>query len=292
MLNKQYHYYRYAILAVIISEILFILLCAWQIFFNLTGFHQYYDLPIYGLPLLCKLLIIVTCSLTLTVTYLIFQLLKMAKLEKELAIAKISNETAQKSIKLLRSHRHDFLNHLQVLLGYIQLDKKDAAVKYIKGIHEEVRNVSAVSGLEMPEVSILLFIKEKEAEKHGIKMEHDINTDLSNAKISQSDMVRILSNLIDNAIYELKNNTEIPEEDKYIKVSFNNIQDTLVIKVNNTCSTTINENKIFQFGYTTKGKDGSGIGLFTIKKLVEGTYRGKIQVENNPQAETTFTIFI
>jgi signal transduction histidine kinase len=46
---------------------------------------------------------------------------------------------------------------------------------------------------------------------------------------------------------------------------------------------------IFQFGQTTKGSQGNGMGLWTVKHIVD-RHGGKIHVQSEPGKGTTFTI--
>ena len=47
--------------------------------------------------------------------------------------------------------------------------------------------------------------------------------------------------------------------------------------------------KLFQFGITTKGDDGNGMGLWSIKQILQ-RHGGEIRVESNPGQGTTFRL--
>lgn len=292
MEKQKVQHIRNAIIMVSVCQVIFLTISAWHINLNLIGVERLMGFKILDVGQVSRALLLGISSLAITLIYLVTQLLKITQLEKELAIAKVSNKLAQETIKILRAHRHDFLNHLQVIMGYIQIGKPESALTYLKNINSELKDVRIISRLEMPEVAVLLFSKKEEALKHGITMKYHINTDLSNVKISQVDMVRILSNLIDNAIYELKKNCQADDMEKYVKITFNTVGETLFIEVHNSHSVIKNEDKIFKYGYTTKGIHGSGIGLYTVKQLVEEKYGGKINVKSSEDSGTSFIIAV
>jgi signal transduction histidine kinase len=43
--------------------------------------------------------------------------------------------------------------------------------------------------------------------------------------------------------------------------------------------------KIFNLHFTTKGEEGSGVGLYTAKMIIEDSLNGSIEVRNNNGAE-------
>lgn len=69
-----------------------------------------------------------------------------------------SLEEEQKRFLLsLRHQRHDWLNHLQVLLGYMKLQRYDVCEEYIKRVTESTNNDSRIAGLGLPSLVIYLL---------------------------------------------------------------------------------------------------------------------------------------
>lgn len=54
-------------------------------------------------------------------------------------------------LEALRVQRHDFLNHLQVISGLLQLKKYDRAQEYIKQVAEQLGRAGAVAGPGSPD---------------------------------------------------------------------------------------------------------------------------------------------
>ena len=51
------------------------------------------------------------------------------------------NNISEESKVLIKLQRHDFLNHIQVIQGFLQLGKPDKALNYIENIIEDIRDV-------------------------------------------------------------------------------------------------------------------------------------------------------
>lgn len=60
------------------------------------------------------------------------------------------------AIDLIRMQRHDFMNNLQVIYGYIQINKTNEALKYIKGINNNMILLSRIYNLNSKMLSLLL----------------------------------------------------------------------------------------------------------------------------------------
>lgn len=61
-------------------------------------------------------------------------------------------------IDILRQNRHDWLNHLQIIMGYITLKKVDQIPKYIEKIDEETKQRSLISSFENINLAVHLFV--------------------------------------------------------------------------------------------------------------------------------------
>jgi len=59
--------------------------------------------------------------------------------------------------RTLNHHRHDWMNDLQVLYGYIRLQKQDKTIEYVDKIRERMANESSISRLGLP--SLISFIQ-------------------------------------------------------------------------------------------------------------------------------------
>ncbi len=281
---------RNILTCIFIIQMFFIFILSHHIFLYSQGVKDLLGFSVISIKHAVTALVFLNISLLSLSIYLTYELASLSKLEVELANKKVAHELTEQNLRLLRCQRHDFLNHLQVVSGYIQMGKGSKAAKYIQEINQNLRGIRVVSGLNMPEASVLLISKREEAARYDIDFNYDIRTDLSGAKIKEYDLVRILSNLIDNAIYELRKVNDTDQ--KIITVIIDEVGENLYIEICNSGSFIPDTKKIFNYGYTTKGNEGSGSGLYIVKDLVKNKYRGSIDVESNEKMGTNFRISI
>ena len=271
-------------------QALFILIIAIHIYLRVNNIGELYEFTLLPIKDCAIWLVLTSMSLLFLSTYLVTELNKTSELEIQLVNERTARDVSEQNLRIMRCHRHDFLNHLQVILGYMQLGKIQSAIDYIKGINEEMHGIRIISGLSMPEISILLLVMRQKALESGIRLEYNITTDLSGININQQDLVRILSNLIDNAIYELRD--RINDNNKMISVTMKMVAKTFNIEVFNTGSYIPNKINIFKYGYTTKGDRGTGLGLYLVKEIVEKKYKGRIDLISEKEYGTKFSIAI
>jgi sensor histidine kinase regulating citrate/malate metabolism len=188
----------------------------------------------------------------------------------------------------LRSQRHDFMNHLQVVYSLIELEEFMDTKDYIEKVYNDIQKVSRVMRTSNPALNALLQVKVLACEKRGIEIKLNINSKYDKIKIPSWEFCRILGNLLDNAIQAL----EEKDGDRIITVE---LQDNL-----REFSVHIGDNgsmipgnlleKIFQPGFTTKKEHGEGMGLAIAKETTE-QYGGIISVRST-EGSTVFTVSI
>lgn len=76
-------------------------------------------------------------------------------------------------IDMLREQRHDFMNNVQVIYGYLQIGKKDEALKYIEKIADENQNISKLYALGDKSLAFSLEVAIKNLWKKGFLVEVD-----------------------------------------------------------------------------------------------------------------------
>ena len=83
-------------------------------------------------------------------------------------------------IRLLRKQRHDFMNDLQVIYGYLQIKRPQGALDYIDKLSKENQIISEIYRLEDNRFSLCLESNIKKLWANEIKVEVDI--EISNFK--------------------------------------------------------------------------------------------------------------
>lgn len=186
--------------------------------------------------------------------------------------------------KTLRAQRHDFMNHLQVVYGLIELEEFSDTKDYIEKVYNDIQKVSRVMRTSNPAFNALLQAKVLAGEKRGIETRLTVNSRFDKIKIPTWEFCRVIGNIIDNAIYALENS----QGNKYIEIILH--EDIkyyyFTIKDNGSGMPQDIIDKIFETGFTTKGNKGEGMGLAITKETLI-TYGGSINVRVD-NGETIF----
>lgn len=188
----------------------------------------------------------------------------------------------------LRTQRHDYLNHIQVIYSLMELEEFDEARKYIEPVYKDIVRVSKALKTSKPAVNALLQAKLQMAEKNGIEMELEIKSDLNQLNMEAWEFCRVVGNIIDNAIFALK----LKPDDRYMLVEFMEDLENIKVDVSNNGGVIPKEiiGEIFKEGFTTKGDKGDGMGLSIVKEIVE-SFSGTITVTSN-ERKTCFEIVL
>ncbi|MHB9093964.1 MAG: sensor histidine kinase [Eubacteriales bacterium] len=191
----------------------------------------------------------------------------------------------------VRGQRHDFINHVQVIYSLLKSNQTDDAVKYMDNLLDEIQEVNDMIKTKNPALSALLNTKQAMAERHNISFDTTIETSIQDINIKSLDLVKILGNLLDNAIEAVMNQ---PPEFRIVKLSVKKLSNMIVFEVFNPRPVILPEqfDKIFTGGFSTKKDTGhSGIGLAIVKEIAE-KYNGHIGIKSSEKEGTTFTVVI
>jgi len=176
-----------------------------------------------------------------------------------------------------RIENHKNKNLLLTIRAMIVNKEKDIP-KYIDSIVKDKyedneklllqMNVIPSGGLRATIYSEILKIKDNKI-NYYLNIDKRLKTiDLIEMDTDQTiDICKIIGVFIDNAIEEVKK-----LKTKNIEISLYLEDDKLNIKVSNNYKDKINIDKIFDAGYTTKGK-GHGFGLALVKKITENNQK-------------------
>jgi len=79
------------------------------------------------------------------------------------------NILQQAAIRTLNHHRHDWMNDLQILYGYIQLGKPDKSVECVERIKERIALDSRIAKLGIP--SLVFYIQSFRTYRSSLELE-------------------------------------------------------------------------------------------------------------------------
>jgi len=273
-----------------LSKIIIILGLA-VIFIVLGFYYQFYlqgsvpslDQNFIVYSILLVILAAVLLSLTLTQ-----KLLFIAKQERLFELQQYHIEQLQEMNKIIKTQRHDFVNHLQIVYGLMQLGQVEEAQSFISELFTEVQISGEALRLAIPELSALLLVKTGLATSRNISFRIEVRSDLSQINVRPFDLVAIMGNLINNALEAVEN---LPVAER--RVQFQVFENTgyFIMQTRNPGFIPRDlRAMIFTPGFSTKSDSTDrGLGLATIKHLTE-TYNGFVVVSSNLHKGTCFTV--
>jgi sensor histidine kinase regulating citrate/malate metabolism len=236
--------------------------------------------------------ILVLSGMSLSIVAAVLTLKVYWDLEKQVLTELESAELHKnrEMIRSLRAQRHEFGNHLQVVGGLIQLNKCSRALEYISDVVGDIRACRSHTVInESPIVNALLLSKFTQAQNSGIGFSVDLEADLDKIEAPQYKVAKVLANIINNALDAV---SSLQKDERRVKIKVFQTPKHIAFQVWNGGSF-INPShmeEIFKPGYTTKGGEGQGLGLYIVEGLLE-EMNGEIQVTSAPDAGTMFTVF-
>lgn len=187
----------------------------------------------------------------------------------------------------LRMDRHDYLNHLQIVYGLMELEEYDEMNSYLRKVYKELLKTGKAVKTSKPAINALLAAKLSESEAKQISFLIEVKSDLKNLDIEDWELCKILSNLIDNAIKVLEDSDTA---EKKIRINITETPERYIFSVENNGPEIPLENRerIFKKGFTTKTGDGHGMGLAIVSEILADN-NGDIRLKSNEE-ETVFTV--
>ncbi|MDF9824506.1 sensor histidine kinase YesM [Breznakia sp. PF5-3] len=182
--------------------------------------------------------------------------------------------TAKHSIVAMHEYYQTLLNYLSNEVNNTTIKKIEAFIgKPITSLPNNSNyhsSLKALHNIKIPEVKNLLLMKCSQMIQMKIPFKLEVIYPIHSAIIANIDLIRSLGILLDNAIEE-----SINSDNAKISIIFLDEGDSIYININNVlCNVDTNLKNIYEYGYSSKGKD-RGIGLFNYKKII-GAYSNVI----------------
>ena len=190
----------------------------------------------------------------------------------------------------LRTQRHDFLNHLQVVYSLIEMEEYEEANEYIEQVYGRITAISRVMKTAVPAVNALLQVKAAACEQARVRLTLEITSKWETLENTMPawEMCKVLSNLIDNAIDAMEKQAA-KKRQLTISLTENLRQYCFCVSNSGTPIPEDMQESIFQPGITTKG-EGHGMGLYIVRKTIRGR-GGDITLESNAE-RTAFSGYV
>ena len=187
----------------------------------------------------------------------------------------------------LRMDRHDYLNHMQIVYGLMELEEYEEMNEYLRRVYKELLKTGKAIKTSKPAINALLAAKSAEADAKGIEFVIEVKSDLKYLSIEDWELCKVLSNLIDNAARALEESTQ---GKKKIRVDITETPEQYLFYIEDNGPQIPEEiqEKIFQKGFSTKKEEGHGMGLAIVSEIL-GNNNGKIALTSGKK-ETVFTV--
>ncbi len=183
-------------------------------------------------------------------------------------------ELLEDSVESGRRIRHDARHHNAVIAEYARRGQQEELLQYLEEYEEEIAQGIPETICANPAVNNILAAYTAKAEKEGIKV--TLNVEIGKTlMISSLDLVAILANAYENAIYacmEVKKNAD--ERECFIRLTLKIRKNKLVIICKNTCriEAELKDGK-------PKSEFTGGIGVSSIIRTAE-KYQGECDFRN------------
>ena len=210
-------------------------------------------------------------------------------------VSEISSLVSQLSgneryIESLRAQTHQFMNQLLIINGLLEIVDVEATKGFIAKI-TEVHNleVGQITNLiKLPSLAGLILGKTRQAEEQQITLTLDPASNVPSQKYStkfEVDLLRIISNLIDNAIDAVSQQTV---KDINLFIMIDKTSNETRIQIEDTGIGISDRDAIFRVGYSTKG-DNRGFGMEIIENSVQDL-NGSIEIDSTPGRGTVIDV--
>ena len=177
----------------------------------------------------------------------------------------------EKQYKAIRKNRHDYVNVLTSMTGYVNENDIQGLKDYIenevlpaeKQVYFDDKQITLLLNLNIPAIKGLLASKLSLAQINGAKVTVEIPMAIDNWNVKNYEMSRILGIILDNAIEESEYCAN-PE----INIGIFSEEIGHVVVIENRCrSDTQHPIHLKQEGFSTKGSN-RGLGLSNLAEIV------------------------
>lgn len=223
--------------------------------------------------------------LSLLITYNLFAFEKQERTmeRQQLYIAHL-----QEMMQVIKAQRHDFINHLQVVYGLLQIGENNQALEYITDLYQDIQVSGEILRLAIPELIALLMVKMGVATARGISLSIAVESDLKELAVKPLDIAAIVGNLINNALEAVEG---LDAEQKKVNIKVTENEHYFILQTCNPGYIAPEIRKlIFTSGFSTKqGSSERGLGLNSVENTVK-KYGGKIVLDSHLEEEIGFTV--
>lgn len=195
----------------------------------------------------------------------------------------------------LEEFRHDYKNYVGVMEDLVQNKQIHNEIEAIVGEEKEFFETQLNDALHMKLQKIYdlllqgVFVKfVKRAEELRIPYKIQVNHIIPKLSMNSYDMIRLFTNIIENAFVHY--DQTMAKEKKEITIIVEHLWDCFYFEFSNPSKNTgKNLTELFQKG-TTSQKSSKGIGLYSVKKIVEENENLALNLKYDKQEQRFYCI--
>ncbi|MCP4295001.1 MAG: sensor histidine kinase [Proteobacteria bacterium] len=200
----------------------------------------------------------------------------------------------QKYSELLRGQTHEYSNKLHTIAGLIQIGAYDKAIELIgsetSGYQKLIQTLLNI--VRDPILAGTIMGKYNRARELKVILEIDPNSSMSDIPptIKREKIVTIIGNLLDNAFEAV---LKMVESNRMVRLSMTDLGNDLIFEFDDSGGGVEEKNyeNIFEKGFTTKEKQGSGMGLHLVEQALN-ILNGSISIGKSELGGVAVTVII
>ncbi len=191
--------------------------------------------------------------------------------------------------EVLRAQAHEFSNHLHVIGGLVELNRRDDAVAYIErvgGTGSITSDIVTGAGVD-PALAALLLAKSSTAHERGVALRLDSSSSVDVR--AGDDALTVLGNLLDNAVDAVDTGGTVR-----VLVRSSSAGVRVVVDDDGPGIAESERGRVFDLGVSSKavaGAHGRGIGLALVSRVVTRR-NGRVDITDSSLGGASFDVWL
>lgn len=120
-------------------------------------------------------------------------------------------------VNLIRDQKHDYLNHLQVIMGNMQLEKRDKALAYLRQVTSNLLEIGPITKLDNSYLSILLLLSLQKSKNLGVNLGFNIEPAVPSCRYYRQETVDFFYLMLNTTIDYI---SKLKQEENWLKATF------------------------------------------------------------------------
>lgn len=169
-------------------------------------------------------------------------------------------EEVENIYKQMRGWKHDYHNHIQVMMAYIEMDRVDEMKGHLSELLDDITSIDHV--LKTGNVMVDAILNSKISLMRASHIEVNAKASVPEKhSLLDIDLCAIIGNLLDNA---MEGAQKVPESERFVRIYIRPMKGQLYISVTNATLGIISKSFL-----SSKRGNNHGFGLKRVDQLVE-----------------------